>query len=723
MAVDTAPRTPSPRGGRHAAPRERKPREKRGFLRRFWWVFVALPVAGIAVVFGTLLYVYSRLDLPDTPPPLQTSYLYDRDGELITTLHSSVDRTNVSFSAMPEHLRNAVIATEDQDFYSHSGFDPVGIARAAFNDIRGRSVQGGSTITQQLVKKVYAGTYKTTKDGERVYVEPERTVGQKVREVLLAIKLEQEMGKDRILATYLNTIYFGHGAYGVQAAARTYWNEPARDLTVLQSATLAGAIASPELFDPADNPENAKVRRDYVLDRMAQEGYISQQTSDELKRKKVRTDTKKAGPVTYEAPYFVDYAKRVLLVDDEIPESQVFGGGLKITTTLDSDLQAAAEEAVTSYLPGEEDPEAALVAIDPRTGEVLAMVGGRDFNVSQVNVATGQGGSGRAAGSAFKPFTLAAALKDGIDPRSYWNGPQQITISDRECYTDGQPWRPSNAADEESGTFSLLDATKYSVNTVYAQLVTEVGPDEVVDTAHDLGIRSKLGDNCSVTLGAVEVNPLEMTSAYATLAARGMYRPPTPFVSVKGPDGDGISVGGNKSRRALTPNDAAVVSYALEGVIDGGTGTAAALPDGRPVAGKTGTAQDYSDAWFCGYTPQLATCVWMGYLKDHAPLDYVNGVGPVYGGTLPAEIWRDFMTDAMDHYPRVIDFPDFTYDGYTKGSTVPSPVTVPTAPPTETQSPEPTVTEEPRPTKTKEPSPSPSDTETQPPGEGGGGGP
>jgi membrane peptidoglycan carboxypeptidase len=245
----------------------------------------------------------------------------------------------------------------------------------------------------------------------------------------------------------------------------------------------------------------------------------------------------------------------------------------------------------------------------------------------------------------------------------------------------------------------------------------------VVDTAHDLGIRSKLGDNCSVTLGAVEVNPLEMTSAYATLAAGGMYRSPTPFVSVKGPDGDGLSVGSNRERRALPRNDAAVISYALEGVIEGGTGTAAALPDGRPVAGKTGTAQDYSDAWFCGYTPQLAACVWMGYLKDHTPLDYVHGVAPVYGGTIPAEIWRDFMTDAMEHYPRVVDFPDFTYDGYTKGSSVPSPETVPTAPPTETQSPEPTVTEEPRPTKTQEPSPTATDTETQPPGEGGGGGP
>jgi membrane peptidoglycan carboxypeptidase len=253
--------------------------------------------------------------------------------------------------------------------------------------------------------------------------------------------------------------------------------------------------------------------------------------------------------------------------------------------------------------------------------------------------------------------------------------------------------------------------------------VTEVGPDQVVDTAHDLGIQSKLGSNCSVTLGAVEVNPLEMTSAYATLAARGRYRPPTPFVSVKGPDGTGISVGGGKERRALSPNDAAVVSYALEGVIEEGTGTAAALPDGRPVAGKTGTAQDYSDAWFCGYTPQLAACVWMGYLKDHTPLDYVNGVGPVYGGTIPAEIWRDFMTVAMGNYDRVIDFPDPTFDGYTKGSSVPSPVTVPTAVPTETQSPEPTETDEPRPTQTEDPPPpSPTETETEPPGEGGGGG-
>jgi membrane peptidoglycan carboxypeptidase len=561
------------------APKQR--RRDRRFLRRYWWAFLAVPLLGALVVLGTLLYVYSRLELPEAAPPLQTSYVYDRDGELITTLHAAVDRTNIPFSDMPDSLRHAVIATEDQDFYAHPGFDPIGIMRAAWNDLRGRPIQGGSTITQQLVKKVYAGTYKRSKSGERVYVEPERTVGQKVREVLLAIKLEQEMTKDEILATYLNTVYFAHGAYGVEAAAQTYWNKRARRLTVLESATLAGAIASPELFDPADNPENAKVRRDYVLDRMAQEGYITERRADALKKKRVRTDPAEAGPVGYDAPYFVEYTKHVL--EDRFGSATVFGGGLRVTTTLDSELQRAAEAAVEQHLPDPDDPEGALVAIDPRTGEILALVGGRDFNKSKVNLATGEGGGGRAAGSAFKPFTLAAAIKQRIDPESYWSGPQTITIPDRECYTNGRPWSPSNAADEESGTFTLLDATKYSVNTVYAQLVTEVGPERVAETARDLGIQSKLPANCSITLGAVNVHPLEMTSAYATLAAGGVHRRPTPLQSVDGPDGTGLSLRRWRETRAIPRNAADIVTYALQGVVEHGTGVRAKIwmPPGR----------------------------------------------------------------------------------------------------------------------------------------------
>jgi membrane peptidoglycan carboxypeptidase len=701
------------------APKQR--RRDRRFLRRYWWAFLAVPLLGALVVLGTLLYVYSRLELPEAAPPLQTSYVYDRDGELITTLHAAVDRTNIPFSDMPDSLRHAVIATEDQDFYAHSGFDPIGIMRAAWNDLRGRPIQGGSTITQQLVKKVYAGTYKRSKSGERVYVEPERTVGQKVREVLLAIKLEQEMTKDEILATYLNTVYFGHGAYGVEAAAQTYWNKPARRLTVLESATLAGAIASPELFDPADNPGNATVRRDYVLDRMAQEGYITERRANALKKKRVRTDPAEAGPVGYDAPYFVEYTKDLL--EDRFGSATVFGGGLRVTTTLDSELQRAAEGAVEQHLPDPDDPEGALVAIDPRSGEILAMVGGRDFNKSKVNLATGEGGGGRAAGSAFKPFTLAAAMKQRIDPESYWSGPQTITIPDRECYTDGRPWSPSNAADEESGTFTLLDATKYSVNTVYAQLVTEVGPERVAETARDLGIQSKLPANCSITLGAVNVHPLEMTSAYATLAARGVYRRPTPLQSVEGPDSDPLSLGRAKEPTAIHRNDADIVTYALQGVVEGGTGTAAALADGRDVAGKTGTAQHYSDAWFCGYTPQLAACVWVGYVKSQRPLENINGVPYVFGGTIPAEIWHDFMTDAMAG-KREIPFHEPTFVGYDNGPTAPSPVpATPVAPPpapTVTESPKPEPSPEPEPSETVTPSPEP--TTSTPPPEGGGGG-
>jgi penicillin-binding protein 1A len=684
----------------------RQPPKKRGFLRRYWWAFAAAPFVLLFLLLATLLFVYSRLDLPATPPPLQTTYILDREGNVLGTFHASVDRTIVPFNRMPKSLRDAVIAAEDQGFYEHSGIDPLGVMRAAWNDLIAHEVvQGGSTITMQLVKNVYAGHYETDrKTGQTTYVVPPRTFTQKVREALLAMKLERTYSKDEILAKYLNTIYFGHGAYGVEAAAQAYWGIHASELNMIRSATLAGLISSPSLFDPIDHPIDAEIRRNYVLDRMAALGTLSPERAASLKLQDVRTHPSD-GNLSFppKLGYFLDYTKRALIA--KYDEAQVFGGGLKVITGLDPQMQAAAEEAVAARLDTPGDPEAAVVAIDPATGEVRAMYGGRNWGKSQVNLATDDGGTGRQAGSAFKPFTLTAAMEANVSLSSRWYGPGTITIQDPRCYTDGEPWTLSNASDEESGTFSLATATAYSVNTVFAQVASLVGPDAVADAAHRMGIRSKLQPVCSITLGTQAVTPLEMTNAYATLAARGIRRWATPVHAVRDASGavlDRTTTG--RGKRVITTNDADLVTYALENVIRYGTGTSANI--GRPAAGKTGTAQDYVDAWFCGYVPRLATCVWIGYPKGEIPLENVEGYSAVYGGTIPALIWHDFMLKATERMP-VQEFPTPSFEGYTTGAPTPPPS------PSPSESPEPTRT--PSPTPSPSPSPIPSPTESLPP--------
>ncbi|MGZ5305943.1 MAG: transglycosylase domain-containing protein [Actinomycetota bacterium] len=700
MSTDTSPRTTR---GRSYAPkhtRGKKGEPKKGFFRRFWWVLVAVPVVLVLAVGGALVYAYSQIELPKTFPPIQSTFMYDRNGSLLASIHGAVDRTIIPFDQMPESLRDAVISVEDHGFYQHPGIDPVGILRAAWTDlVKHETVQGGSTITQQLVKQVYAGSYVDQPDGTRDYVVPPRTIKEKIREALLAIKLEKTLSKDQILARYLNTIYLGHGAYGVQAAAQTYWGVDAADLSVKQSATLAGLITSPGRFDPIDHREDSKVRRDYALDQMVRYGYLDSATADHIKTFKVTTDPRKEAvnsPANSE--YFVDYAKRYLI--NKYGGAAVFGGGFRVTTSLDLGLQRAAEAAVNAHLPSPTDPEGALVAIDPKTGQILAMVGGRGFNQSQVNLAVSGlrlktetfGGTGRQSGSSFKAFTLAAAMKEGYNLNAYWQGPPSITIPSTDCYTNGAPWTLSNASDSEGGTFSLKAATAHSVNTIFAQVAAQLGPDKIVDMAHLLGIRSHLDPVCSITLGVEAVNPLEMTNAYATLAAHGVRRYANPLVQLTNHNGKVIDDVSTKPKQVLDANDADLVTYALEDVITYGTGTSARLSD-RPSAGKTGTAQDYVDAWFCGYTPQLATCVWVGYPQGEIPLESVEGVSPVFGGTIPAAIWHDFMTVAMQGLP-VESFPVPSFDGHTIGPTTPvaSPTPSPsvTPSPSESPSPEPT---------------------------------
>ncbi|MEA2522760.1 MAG: penicillin-binding protein [Actinomycetota bacterium] len=688
---------------------------KRGFFRRFWWVFILVPILMMASTAGALLYAYSKLTLNKPLPPIQTSYLYASDGTLLTSLHGEVDRQLIPFTDMPDSLKNAVIAVEDHSFYSHPGVDIVGVFRAAYTDlIKHQTVQGGSTITEQLVKNLYAGSYVKQPDGSETYVVPDRTIKEKIREALLAVKLENVMGKDQILAKYLNTIYFGHGAYGLEAAAQTYWHEDASKLTLAQSATLAGLITSPTLFDPIDHPADAKIRRDYALDQMAHYGYITQAKADQVKAKKCCAipDIAKRGATfntPYGSEYFVDYAKRYLI--QKYGSAEVFGGGLKVTTTINLNMQKQAVDAINKYLPASTDPQAALVSIDPRNGEILAMVGGRNWQKSQVNLAMtgapGFAGRGRQAGSAFKPFTLATAMKQGYNLNSYWQGPSSIVINDPTCNSaSGAPWSVSNSSDSENGTFSLKDATVHSVNTVFAQLVSQVGPASVVKTANAMGIRSKLSPYCSVTLGSVGVNPLEMTNAYATLAAQGVRHWATPLLQVKAHGGAATGSVTSRGKQVLPANDANLVTYALQGVLQYGTAQGKGLGT-CPSAGKTGTAQNYVDAWFCGYTPQLATCVWMGYPKGEVPMLNVEGTGPAYGGTIPASIWHDYMTAVLAG-KRVIAFTPPSFVGQTTGpqTPVPSPqppTHAPTPGPTHTPSPKPTHTPSPKPTHTPSP--------------------
>jgi penicillin-binding protein 1A len=720
VAVGTERTRTGATNGRKHASHKKRPQLKgfKGWLKRWWWVFVVAPAGAVLLVLLTLIWIYSRLELPKTPPPLQTTYIYDRHGNQIATLHASVDRTIIPLSEMPKHLRNAVIAVEDGGFYDHPGFDPVGIVRAAWTDlVRREVVQGASTITQQLVKNVYAGEYvEDPETGESEYVVPPRNVEQKIREVLLAVKVEQQFSKDEILAKYLNTVYFGRGAYGAQAAAQTYWQKDARDLTILESATLAGLITKPSLYDPVDQPETALERRNYALSRMVVDGYLSEERAQAMMDKDIKVNPIDLGlNFSGKLGYFLDHTRKTLLDRYDDNEDIVFGGGLQVRTTLDMQMQNAAEAAVAKYLNDENTPDAAVVAIDTHTGGILAMYGGKNFNREHTNLATGQGGTGRQAGSAFKPFTLLAALEQGYPLTSGWNGPSSITIQDPRCYTDGEPWQVSNAGDSTSGYFTLLSATTNSVNTVYAQIAPAVGPEAVVDVAHRMGIRSELQPVCSIAIGTQEVNPLEMASAYATLASRGEYHRPTPLLRVENPSGETTSIRQNGTR-VLDRNDADLATSALQTVIASGTGTNAIIP--WPAAGKTGTNQEFRDAWFCGYTVQIATCVWVGYAEAQIELYNVEGYSVVYGGTLPALIWHDFMLSAMEGM-RVREFATPTTEGYTQ--TPPTPVSSPQPSPTvtETPEPEPEPTKDPKPEPTQEPQPTQTPAPTGPTGPSG----
>jgi len=619
-------------------------------------VLTGAAITGRAVIFGSC-------DLHSLRPVTlgENSFLYASDGSLLGVVPSTTNRQPLRLDRMSPWLPKATVAIEDNRFWEHGALDYQGIARAFYeNATAGRIVQGGSTITQQLVRNLYIG-------------KAERTFARKVKEACLAEKLAKIWTKKQILAAYLNEVFYGRHAYGAQAGAQTFFSTDARRLTLPQAALIAGLPQAPSQYDPVARPDRALDRRDEVLRAMLLHGDI---TAGEYAAAVAAPLGLQLGSlyIAQRQPNFFGWAATQLV--KRFGARRVEAGGLQVRTTLDPRMQYAARSAVRSVLREKYDPAAALVAIDPRTGAVRAMISylpnGRRMKFNLAWQST------RTTGSAFKPIALTAAMSQGVSITTGLSGPSSLTITDPKCATNGVPWTVHNYADESGGYMSLLDATAHSVNTIFAQLVDIIGPENVVKTARELGIRSPLQPVCSIGLGTQAVNPLEMTNAYATLAARGVHRDPQAFEVVRGPEGGVIGKLNAPGAQTIERNVADLVTYALEGVVTHGTGTAAYF--GRPAAGKTGTAENYVDAWFCGYVPQLAACVWIGYPKAEIPLYGVEGWSAVFGGSLPAMIWNRFMSEAVKKLP----IKGFVYPQFT-GHTVSSPYSyIPTYTPSTT---------------------------------------
>ncbi len=613
----------------------------------------------VAAVAG-LGYVVSQVTLPPERIQAQTSFICAADvttnctaDNAIASLHGDQDRQNVTLDQVPQVMIDAVLAAEDRDFYSHGGVDPLGTARALWADVRDKgSTQGGSTITQQYVKTVYLSS--------------ERTLSRKIKEAILSIKVEQQFTKQQILERYLNAVYFGRGAYGVGAASRTYFGHDLSKITLPEAAYLAGLIRSPGTADAAvpSQLKEAEFRRHSVLDGMVAMKRITPEQEQQADAVPF-TVISLANPNGFVLPpqesqgidylkgtdvgsqYFVQYVKQQL-TQRGFSDAEIFGGGLKVYTTLDLGMQAQAWNAVTSTLDRPDDPSASLVSLDP-ANHIKAMIGGRDFASDKVNRAVpGGGGSGRQAGSSMKPFTLSSAVQQGISLKSLFNAPSRITIPKAN---GGKDWVVNNA-EPSSGVLNLVDATKESSNTVFAQLMVKVGPQNVVPLAQSMGITTKLDPVASLVLGSEEVFPLDMASGYSTWAHRGTHITPSGILKVERPDGTVVTFD-QPPTQVLTQQQSDLVTYCLQQVVHGGTGSGAYF--GKDIAGKTGTTEDNTDAWFVGFTPNgYTTSVWMGY--DNAPgqpAKFMNNVHGrvVFGGTFPATIWNKYMkaiTDGTD---------------------------------------------------------------------------
>ncbi len=582
----------------------------------------------------------------------QNGYIYASDGKtILAVLRGDETRIVVSSGEIAPIMKQAIVAVEDRRFFEHDGVDLRGIMRAVWADVTKKEVvQGGSTITQQFVKNTY--------------IKPEKTVSRKLKEAALAWQLERSWSKERILTAYLNTIYYGNNAYGIEMAARVYFDKHASELTLPEAALLAGIPANPSAHNPVAHPRQAEDRRNTVLALMFGQGLVTRAQYEAAREAPLPRAEAVGLPGTRgPAQYFAEYVKNQLI--PYYGSGKVLGGGLKVYTSIDLELQRLAQEAIDKWLqrwmPGKNGMRAALVAIDPRDGQVVAMVGGTSFSKSQFNLATD---GERQPGSAFKPFVLATALSQGVAPAtSFPSRPTVISLGE-------QLWAVHNYENAYLGQADLTTATIVSDNTVYAQLTAQLGADSVATMAHRLGIESPLNEYLGIGLGVEAVNALEMARAYATFANRGVRvdgsllgNRPRAILAVEDTAEKRTDFNEPTGRRVLGQNEAAMLTGILRRAVLEGTGKRAALDD-RPVAGKTGTTENYGDAWFVGYTPQLAVAVWVGYPNELRFMTTEFNGDPVAGGTYPALIFRTFTKYALAHLEeRPAGFPEATY-GY-----------------------------------------------------------
>jgi penicillin-binding protein 1A len=688
------------RGGAPVIPLERPsmlheepsaPKNVRIRKLRVFGVLLGLGVlAVISTIFGMLMAVTS--DLPALEERAgRNSVLIDRNGEPLGLLTGNQKRIFLKSEEIAPIMKQAIISVEDRRFYTNEGIDLRGIARALYQDIRAQeAVQGGSTITMQFVKNALAA-------------QDERTLFQKMREAAIAYQITRKWSKERILRNYLNTIYFGNGAYGIEAAARTYFGtahpgcgEPGRRcaqvLAPAEAALLAGMVASPNGYDPLANREAAGQRRALVLQRMVEQRYITPAQREEALATSLPTSKDIRPPVEDTAhPYFTSWVKQQVvdkLGGGQAGARKAFEGGLTVQTTLDARLQEAAQNAVDAWLPWQEGPRASLVALENDTGEVLAMIGGDDYSTAPFNLATqGQ----RQPGSAFKPFILAQALGSGISPDSTWTSAKMAHCVTRKKGRCIEEFEVNNYEDAYAGISTLRTATTFSDNAVYAQVGIKVGTGKVADLARRMGIRTPVSKNLAMTLGGLKegVTPLDMAHAYQTLAQRGRFtygtmspgaterselkipRPgPVGIRKIGRPEDGKIAPitlpNGEKAENepldwpVMKSSVADQVASILSTVVTSGTATRAQIED-TFIAGKTGTTENYGDAWFVGWTEKITVAVWVGYPDELRPMETEFNGEPVAGGTYPAGIWKTFVESALafkEYAPKEEEEPD-----------------------------------------------------------------
>jgi len=595
-------------------------------------VVLGVPAVLAVVGFTGAAAVLTRCSLNSLRPVGigENSFVYAADGSLLGAIPADHNRQPVSLKQISTWMPEATVAIEDKRFYEHGGVDYQSIFRALAHDLSaGRVVEGGSTITQQLVRNLY--------------ISREVTLKRKIKEACLAIKLAQHWSKDRILAAYMNQVYYGNHAYGIEAAAQTYFSRHARSLGLDQSALLAGLPQAPSVYDPIYRPADALQRRDEVLKAMLDSHYITVGKYEEAVSNR-NLDLKPGRLYTrIREPYFFGYVRDQLI--EAYGANTVASGGLRVFTTIVPAFQNAARDAIKETLNLKGDPAAALVSINPANGAIRAMAAvtpgrtGNQFNlVAQAR---------RQAGSTFKAFVLTEAVAQGIDPASTY----YISAPFHYQPPNGPVWDVSTYSHSYSGAISLVQATLQSDNTVYAQLTLDVGPSNVANMAHKLGVQTPLDPVPSIGLGSNSISPMDMASAYATLAAGGIYSKPMAirkvFLAGGGEDPD-AGWGVPERHRVISDGVAYTVTKILEQNMLGGTGTGAYF--GRQAAGKTGTTDNHADAWFCGYTPNLEATVWVGYPQGEIPMENVHGIA-VAGGTFPATIWRLFMQRALRYSP------------------------------------------------------------------------